>query len=131
MRQRHIVAYHVVIAHFIYMIAEFHVVERDTQVLRQSLRLIVNAFFHQQAGSGYTQDIHRHAVAPEIKFQRIGAELQLVCRSQMNVGDARVLNDLRARIDQLCAHRADVRQNRLFHQLFQPVVLRNFDIVIQ
>lgn len=131
MIKRHIIADHIIIAHFIDMIAEFHIIKGHAQRLGQTSGLLVNTFFHKQAGPGHAQHIKGQTVPEEIIIRPVIPKLQLMGRAQTDIGDAGMLDGMAARIEKLHTHRPHMGKHGLTHHFFQPVFLDNFYIIIQ
>ena len=130
MIERHIVPHHVHIAHVMQAVAEIHVVKSHPQVLVPSAAFLKKAPFHHQAGARHAQHIEGKAVPEKIIIRPVVPVLQLMGRTQPDVGDARVLNGAAGRVEKLHANRSHMGKPGLFHHFFQPVLLNDLNIII-
>ena len=110
--------------------AEVHIVECNGQALVEAVDLIEHLLAHQQAGSGHRADVLYRAKPAEIARIIRACETVPVSRDTTQTDhDARVLN-APVGIEQLRPDTADLRAHRQRGHFGKPVLIRDFDVVV-
>ncbi len=131
MIEHHIVAQYIVIAGLPQFKTKVHVIVGNRHGFVQSAHFLVLFLRHHQAGRRHTDHIISHTAAAVIIILIVLKSHQLMRRADLQIRDARMLDQPAARIPQPGSHRAHMRQKRLPHHAFQPVFLDDLNIVVQ
>ena len=129
--KKDIVAADIVIAALKEVVIEFHIIEGDSHVLRKSAHFTKNAGPDKQTGARYPNHVMDAAVITEVVFLAVRKMLQLMHRSDADIGNPAVLNQIAIRIQKLHPDRARPGFLRKIQHLGKPPFRQGFHIVIQ
>ncbi len=109
---------------------EVHVIKCHTQSLIKTAGLLKHSAPDHHACCRNTDAVITKTIPSVIIAVGIRIALQLMRRSCRQVRHARMLDQVRIRIEQLGSDRADMRKLRLSEHGKQPVVLCHFAVVV-
>ena len=122
---------HVAIARRLYPQAEVDIVEGDAQLFIEAFNSVPCFAFDGQAGACDTAELLMKLRPAEIARMVFVEELVRVARYTSDANDDAIVLGSAIWIEQFCADCADTIASCVRDEFFQPVVMENFNIVVE